>query len=40
MKRMNLNPFIDWVEPPLWIIWFIASEYPELKHYQGHNPEL
>jgi len=38
---MNLNPFIDDVTyQPLWIIWFLASEYPELKRYQGPNPHL
>jgi hypothetical protein len=39
---MNLNPFIEMCadNPKLWIIWFIASEYPELKHYQGPNAEL
>jgi len=34
---MNLNPFIDWVVPPLFTIWFLASEYPEIKKYQGRE---
>jgi hypothetical protein len=37
---MKLNPFIDEADSSLWMIWFIASEYPELKTYQGRNPEL
>jgi len=41
-NSMELNELIDITadNPSLWVKWFLASEYPELSHYRGPNPEL
>jgi len=39
-SMQNLNPYFDLVSGKIAIIWFLASEYPELIHYRGRSEYL